>query len=182
MISFSRPVDTGGGHYYAEYHCVDLYLQTQCTPRIFHEQALLHRIKILTALNLPFSEWTQAIPNARLCKALLDRITDRAHIIETGSDSYRFRRTVEKRQKKKRHRCRGRIGAPVQLELPLRPKRSALRAPQGYAPAPVEHHEDRDRRYAIDIKEERQLTINQGGAKLDDQKGPIQVDESTGSM
>jgi hypothetical protein len=28
---------------------------------------------------LPFSEWTQVIPNARLCKALLDRITDRAH-------------------------------------------------------------------------------------------------------
>jgi hypothetical protein len=34
------------------------------------------------------------IPNARLYKALLDRITDRAHIIETGADS--FRRTVEK--------------------------------------------------------------------------------------
>ena len=28
--------------------------------------------------NLPFSEWTQVFPNARLCKALLDRITDRA--------------------------------------------------------------------------------------------------------
>jgi alkaline phosphatase len=27
-------------------------------------------------------------------------ITDRAHITETGSDSYRFRRTVERRQKK----------------------------------------------------------------------------------
>jgi hypothetical protein len=40
--------------------------------------------------NLPFSERTQVIPNARLCKALLDRITDRAHIIETGSEPYRF--------------------------------------------------------------------------------------------
>jgi DNA replication protein DnaC len=59
------------------------------------EQAAL----ILTT-NLPFSEWTQVVPNARLCKALLDRITDRAHIIETGTDSYRFRRTMEKRQKK----------------------------------------------------------------------------------
>jgi hypothetical protein len=27
------------------------------------------------------------IPNARLCKALIDRITDRAHIIETGAES-----------------------------------------------------------------------------------------------
>jgi DNA replication protein DnaC len=44
--------------------------------------------------NLPFSEWTQVFPNARLCKALLDRITDRAHIIDTGTDSYRFKRTL----------------------------------------------------------------------------------------
>ena len=39
------------------------------------------------------------IPNARLCKALLDRITDRAHILETGTESYRFRRTAEKRNR-----------------------------------------------------------------------------------
>jgi len=51
---------------------------------------------VILTTNLPFSEWTQVIPNARLCKALLDRITDRAHIIETGADSFRFRRTVEK--------------------------------------------------------------------------------------
>ncbi len=55
---------------------------------------------VLLTTNLPFSEWTQVIPNARLCKALLDRITDRAHIIETGSDSYRFRRTLERRRRK----------------------------------------------------------------------------------
>jgi len=53
---------------------------------------------VLVTTNLPFSEWTQVIPNARLGKALIDRITDRAHIIETGSDSYRFRRTLEKRK------------------------------------------------------------------------------------
>jgi DNA replication protein DnaC len=51
---------------------------------------------VIITTNLPFSEWTQVIPNARLCKALLDRITDRAHIIETGNESYRFRRTVKK--------------------------------------------------------------------------------------
>jgi DNA replication protein DnaC len=55
------------------------------------------RSAVLLTTNLPFSEWTQVIPNARLCKALLDRITDRAHIIETGSESYRFRRTLELR-------------------------------------------------------------------------------------
>ena len=57
------------------------------------------RAAVLLTTNLPFSEWTQVIPNARLCKALLDRITDRAHIIETGSESYRFRRTLERRQR-----------------------------------------------------------------------------------
>jgi hypothetical protein len=51
---------------------------------------------VLVGADDAFSEWTQVIPNARLCKALLDRITDRAYIIETGADSFRFRRTVEK--------------------------------------------------------------------------------------
>lgn len=51
---------------------------------------------VILTTNLPFSEWTQVIPNPRLCKALLDRITDRAHIIETGTESYRFRRTIER--------------------------------------------------------------------------------------
>ena len=59
------------------------------------------RAAIIVTTNLPFSEWTQVFPNARLCKALLDRITDRAHIIETGTESFRFRRTMEGRQKKK---------------------------------------------------------------------------------
>ena len=52
------------------------------------------RSAVLLTTNLPFSEWTQVIPNARLCKAVLDRITDRAHIIETGTDSFRFKRTL----------------------------------------------------------------------------------------
>ena len=52
-----------------------------------------------SALNLPFSEWTTVFPNPRLCKALLDRVTDRAHIVETGTESFRFRRTMERRKK-----------------------------------------------------------------------------------
>ena len=53
---------------------------------------------LIITTNLPFSEWTQVFPNTRLCKALVDRVTDRAHIIETGADSYRFRRTVARRK------------------------------------------------------------------------------------
>jgi DNA replication protein DnaC len=57
------------------------------------------RSAVILTTNLPFSEWTQVIPNARLCKALLDRITDRAHIIETGTESFRFRRTLDQRRR-----------------------------------------------------------------------------------
>lgn len=55
------------------------------------------KASVVITTNLPFSEWTKVFTNARLCKALLDRLTDRAHIIETGSESYRFRRTLERR-------------------------------------------------------------------------------------
>jgi DNA replication protein DnaC len=57
------------------------------------------RATLVITTNLPFSEWTQVFPNARLCKALLDRITDRATIIETGAESYRFKRTMARRKK-----------------------------------------------------------------------------------
>jgi DNA replication protein DnaC len=55
------------------------------------------RAAVIVTTNLPFSEWTTMFPNARLCKAMLDRLTDQAHIIETGTESYRFRRTMEKK-------------------------------------------------------------------------------------
>jgi len=53
---------------------------------------------VIVTTNLPFSEWTTMFPNARLCKAMLDRLTDQAHIIETGMESYRFRRTLENKK------------------------------------------------------------------------------------
>lgn len=55
------------------------------------------RAAVIVTTNLPFSEWATKFPNARLCKAMLDRLTDQAHIIETGDESYRFRRTLAKK-------------------------------------------------------------------------------------
>jgi DNA replication protein DnaC len=40
---------------------------------------------------LPFGEWTKVFPDARLANAVVDRLTHRAHIIDTGSESWRFR-------------------------------------------------------------------------------------------
>jgi DNA replication protein DnaC len=52
---------------------------------------------LIVTTNLPFSEWGQVFPNPRLCGAVLDRVTDQAHIIETGGESYRFKRSMAKR-------------------------------------------------------------------------------------
>ena len=43
------------------------------------------QVAVIVTTNLPFFEWPTKMPNARLCNAMLDRVTDRAHIIETGS-------------------------------------------------------------------------------------------------
>jgi DNA replication protein DnaC len=56
------------------------------------------RAAMIVTTNLPFSEWTTMFPNARLCKAMLDRLTDQAHIIDTGKDSYRFQRSLAKKK------------------------------------------------------------------------------------
>ncbi|MGH3999911.1 MAG: ATP-binding protein, partial [Pseudonocardiaceae bacterium] len=41
--------------------------------------------------NLPFSEWGTVFPDPRLVAAIVDRVTFNAHIIETGTQSYRLR-------------------------------------------------------------------------------------------
>ncbi len=56
------------------------------------------KMAVVVTTNLPFSEWPQVFPNARLCKAMLDRLTDQAHIIETGTEPFRFRRTIAGRR------------------------------------------------------------------------------------
>ena len=49
------------------------------------------RASLIVTTNLPFGEWTKVFADARLAKAVVDRITHRAHIIETGSESWRFK-------------------------------------------------------------------------------------------
>ena len=65
------------------------------------------RAALIITTNLAFSEWTQVFANARLCKAMVDRVTDRAHIIDTGKESYRFRRTMASRKRKTKSAGRG---------------------------------------------------------------------------
>ena len=57
------------------------------------------RGSLIVTTNLPFGEWTKVFPDARLAKAVVDRLTHRAHIIETGSESWRFRHGLARREK-----------------------------------------------------------------------------------
>ena len=49
------------------------------------------RASVAVASNHPFSEWGQTFTDPRLAAAVVDRLTFNAHIIETGSQSYRLR-------------------------------------------------------------------------------------------
>lgn len=49
------------------------------------------RASIAIASNAAFSEWTNTFTDPRLCAAIVDRLTFQAHIITTGTDSYRLK-------------------------------------------------------------------------------------------
>jgi len=48
------------------------------------------RASIGIGTNLPFSEWGTIFPDPRLVAAIVDRVTFNAHILETGTQSYRL--------------------------------------------------------------------------------------------
>jgi DNA replication protein DnaC len=53
------------------------------------------------ATNLPFSEWGTVFPDPRLVAAIVDRVTFNAHIIETGTESYRLRTSKTSNRRKR---------------------------------------------------------------------------------
>jgi DNA replication protein DnaC len=48
------------------------------------------RASIACASNAPFSEWGNTFTDPRLAAAVVDRLTCKAHIIQTGTSSYRL--------------------------------------------------------------------------------------------
>jgi len=53
--------------------------------------------------NESFGGWTKTFTDPRLCAAIVDRLTFGGTILETGTDSYRFRRTLDQRKRKNGH-------------------------------------------------------------------------------
>lgn len=66
--------------------------------QVLDERSELSALVVTT--NLPFGEWTKMFPEPRLCKAVVDRLTFNAHIIETGTESWRFKKTLERQKRK----------------------------------------------------------------------------------
>ena len=57
------------------------------------------RASVAVASNSAFSEWARTFTDPRLCAAIVDRITFEAHIVETGTQSFRLRSSQRKHAK-----------------------------------------------------------------------------------
>ena len=84
--------------------CLDelgyLTLPDGAAELVFQVLSELHeRGSLIVTTNLPFGEWTKVFPDARMAKAVVDRLTHRAHIIDTGTESWRFRHGLTQRKK-----------------------------------------------------------------------------------
>jgi len=82
------------------------------------------RRPVIVTTNLPFSEWTSVFPDARLCRAVVDRLTHRAHLIDTGTESLRLAEALARTPKGRRN------SREPPVALPLSPPKTETSTPK----------------------------------------------------
>jgi len=113
---------------------------------LFHLLSKLYgHIRMVITIKLSFSERSSVFGDAKMTTALLDRLTQNCHIVETGNESYRFQHStlaaksrIEAREQTRRRTKRCQRQHPSRSELRaranslrLRPVRISPRIPQG---------------------------------------------------
>ena len=70
---------------------------------LFHLHGKLHECtSVVITTNLSFGKWASVFGDSEMTTALLERLSRRCYILETGDDSYRFKASAETEKRKRK--------------------------------------------------------------------------------